>query len=156
MTQNKINSSKVISQKLTTSRNDVVTCSTAIPNDDTIPQKAEGDEILTLAITPRSATSTLLIEFSAGISRGATTVGLISALFQDATNNALFATDPSGSSCTQLGFIRHVMTSGTTSSTTFKVRVGCDSGSCYVNGDGSGNALMGGTSNSILTITEFL
>ena len=48
----------------------------------------------------------------------------------------------------------HVMTSGTTSATTFKVRVGPQSaGSIYLNGS-SAARLFGGVSQSVLTVQE--
>ena len=40
----------------------VATGTTQIPSDDTIPQNTEGDEYMTLAFTPNSATSTLIIQ----------------------------------------------------------------------------------------------
>ena len=40
------------------------TGTTVIPDDDTIPQNDEGDEYLTLAITPKSASNILVIEIT--------------------------------------------------------------------------------------------
>ena len=60
----------------------------AIPIDNTIPQKAEGTEIMTVTMTP--STSTNLIFIKAGVNTSATyNIGL--AIFQDATNDALSA-----------------------------------------------------------------
>lgn len=62
-----------------------------MPLDDTIPQNTEGDEYMTLAITPKSATNILVIEVT-GILANATAGGnMQGAIFQDTTADALAA-----------------------------------------------------------------
>ena len=157
MTQNCINTGIVISQILTTSTASVVTCSTALPSDDSIPQNGEGTEVLTLAITPYSATSTLLIEFKSAITTDSSAVTVTTALFQDSTASAIAANSNAFPSSLGGTFsLRHIMTSGTTSSTTFKIRVGPSANTVYVNGNASGTRRMGGVSETRLTITEFI
>lgn len=158
MTQNNINTASRVLQYLTASSASVVTCNTAIPYDDTIPQNTEGNEVLTLAITPSSASSTLLITFECQATASATSNQWSMALFQDTTADALAATSVRCTvSTSQCGLLRYVMTSGTTSSTTFKIRVGPSGGAAtYVNGDNTGNRLMGGVSLATLTIVEYL
>lgn len=133
----------------------VATGTTTIPFDDTVPQNTEGDEYMTLAITPRSATSRLIIQVV--FSYGCSTNDVVTvALFQDSTAGALAANDSwigaanvSGSLC-----YTHYMTSGTTSSTTFKVRAGPNtSGTVTFNGH-SGGRIYGGVFASSITITE--
>jgi len=157
MTQNAINSPVTLLQRVSISTSALVTCSTIIPADDTIPQITEGTQVLSLAITPKSATSTLFIEFASPCSCDATaTLSPIVALFQDSTANALEAhyLALTNSRSSEL-FIRHIMTSGTTSSTTFQIRVGPSAGNCYVNGSVTGTRLEGGVSNTNLTISEY-
>ena len=157
MTQNSINAILRQVQRITSSTSAVVTCSTTIPNDNTIPQKTEGDEVLTVTITPSSTTSTLYIWFTGVLTKDGTAGRVITALFQDTTSNALCASNVfanGGKSVT--GDLRYVMTSGTTSSTTFKIRVGGDAGSVYTNADSTGTRTMGGISNTTLTVTEYL
>ena len=112
---------------------------TIIPNDTTIPQNTEGDQYMSLAITPRSATSALVI---------------MACLFQDSTANALAMMSnyqPTASAPVFLSFT-HKMTSGTTSATTFKVRAGCQSaGTTNFN---SSSGMFGGVLASSITITE--
>lgn len=125
--------------------------STTIPDDDTIPQNTEGNEYMTLAITPKSATNKLRIDVVGNFS-GLTEV-LAVALFQDSTANALASTRnliDSGNSIT-VSFI-HYMTAGTTSETTFKVRAGVRTGTTYLNG--SSTRKHGGVMASSITITE--
>lgn len=133
----------------------VSTGTTTIPQDDSIPQNTEGDEYMSLAITPTNASNKLLINVVcvAANSNG----GLqIVALFQDSTANAIAATGDEG---TNTGLVRpvtlnHYMTAGTTSATTFKVRCGFPSaGTTTFNGEG-GSRLFGGVCSSSITITE--
>ena len=134
----------------------VATTTTIIPFDDTIPQITEGGQFLSLAITPKSATSKLLIHFMLNLAHSASGPRLTAALFQDSIANAIAA-----------GTIRttdintvvqptstYFMTSGTTSSTTFTVRGGCDgAGTTTLNGT-VGARVYGGVLYSSITITE--
>jgi len=134
----------------------VATGTTTIPYDDTIPQNNEGDEYLTLAITPKSSSNLLKIDVRLHMwnSAGGTNGGLV-ALFQDTTANALAAivhSIPSG--LIVFYNFTHWMTAGTTSATTFKVRGGFTAaGTTTVNGD-TGNSMLGGVIPSGITITE--
>ena len=131
------------------------TGTTLIPLDDTIPQNTEGTEFMTLAITPTSATSKLLIEVSAVFYTNPS-AWIIGALFQDATANALAASyfyEPNNGAGKELT-LRHYMTAGTTSATTFKFRAGPQASATVVlNGDASARYL-GGVAASSITITE--
>jgi hypothetical protein len=134
----------------------VATGTTTIPADDTIPQNTEGTEFITVTITPRSATSKLLIEFT-GIAGVSADAGRVTALFQDSTANALsavydqFDTDAAWDLTAKL---THAMTSGTTSSTTFKIRIGGASASTITFNGRASARLFGGVAGSILKVTE--
>ena len=130
---------------------------TTIPFDDTIPQNTEGDQYMQLSITPTSATNKLIIDVNIVLANGITgTSELIAALFQDSTANALasaWTTQATSFNGSIISF-SYYMTSGTTSSTTFKVRAGSDSsGTTTFNGTG-GSRKLGGVSASSMTITE--
>ena len=136
----------------------VATGTTTIPFDDTIPQNTEGDQYLTQSITPRNAASTLLIEVVLSVS--VATVNQVSmALFQDSNANAIAAVAnyvSTTASAIDTFVLRHRMTSGTTSSTTFNVRAGLSSaGTLTVNGVG-GARRFGGVAVSSITITEIM
>jgi hypothetical protein len=125
---------------------------TVIPNDNTIPQITEGLLVMSQAITPTSATTNLRIDV---VVMGST-VGArpVVALFQDSTADALACCAlEDGGGKTNIFSFTHFMTSGTTSSTTFKVNLGTQSGAVTFNGDGAA-ALYGGTLASSITITE--
>jgi hypothetical protein len=84
---------------------------------------------------------------------------MIGALFQDSTANAL-AADVNGSAAATaicLLHIKHIMAAGTTSATTFKVRIGNNSANTltFNGGDGVGATIFGATTKSSLTITEY-
>lgn len=133
----------------------VVTCNVAIPKDDTIPQNTEGVEVITQAITPKSATNRLRIEFDcSGLGATSATIAT-AALFQDSTADAIaVSTVALPNSEMQDGpIIRHEMAAGTTSATTFKVRIGA-AVSVYVNGEGGGARRYGGISAARLRIIE--
>jgi len=154
MTQNGVNTGSRILQRVTTSTTSVITGNVTTPADNTIPQSGESVQILSLAITPISASSTLLIELTCQTRPNATTASGTLALFQDAGADAINSVYRRGQPDNSL---RHVMTSGTTSSTTFKAQVGRVAGTAlYVNSDAAGGALMGGVMYAWLTITEIL
>jgi len=134
----------------------VATGTTVMPVDDTIPQKTEGVELMTLAITPTNASNKLFIECVAHINN---TDGSArwrgGALFQDSTANALAAQAVSASSTFRsvINF-SHYMTAGTTSETTFKLRAGgAGAGTQTFNGH-AGSRHFGGVMASSITITE--
>ena len=137
---------------------DMVNNTAAIVMDDTIPQNTEGYEFLTLAITPASATSKLKIEVH-GFWGSAPSNWLTMALFQDDNANAINAV-----TTIEIGSVNatvfngtalvHYMDAGTTSATTFKVRVGNnDSGNTTMNGINNARK-FGGVMGSGITITE--
>ncbi|MBT7955108.1 MAG: hypothetical protein HN731_07950 [Rhodospirillaceae bacterium] len=132
----------------------VSTGTTTLPYDDTIPQNTEGNEFITLSITPNNSSNLLKIE-SVICAASPDTTSIIAALFQDSTAGALasIAKYQIANNPTILGFT-HYMTAGTTSATTFKVRIGINaSGTITFNGQSSGRKLGGNIASSI-TITE--
>lgn len=133
------------------------TGTTAIPLDNSLPQNTEGDQYLSLSITPKSATSTLIIDICINVSSSALDNPVV-ALFQDSTANAIGAWVAQVSDAGACDVVRaqRTLTSGTTSSTTFKVRVGTTSGSTITVNGISGSALFGGVFWSSIVIREVL
>ena len=145
-----VDNSQIVVQVVNVMKATKVDCDTAMVLDNTIPQKTEGDECMTLAITPTSASNKLKIEVVANILVATGNRSAVVALFQDATANALaavgygnFLTNPQPVTFT------HYMTAGTTNETTFKVRAGGISTNVDFNG-----TFFGGVSASSITITE--
>lgn len=147
-----------------------IECPTVMPRDDTIPQNTEGDEVLTATITPKNTNNYLVIDF-VGVGSCNLLAPSCVALFQDAVVNAIAATTwgtDYSAECFQEANIpitlKFVMPAGTTSATTFKIRVGCslDGGGAgsgaYINSfyDGAAQTrVFGGVAATTLTITEY-
>jgi hypothetical protein len=146
-------------QQVSTSTATTSTTTSVIPNDDTIPQNTEGSQILSLAITPKSSSNILYIYAFVCTSDNTAGDVVAMALFQDSTANALNAlqqVSPAATVGLQPLRISHKMTAGTTSSTTFAVRVGVSNGAntCTINGL-SGAARFGGVWRSFMWIYEY-
>lgn len=128
---------------------------TIMPADDTIPQNTEGDEYFTRAITPKRSNNILKIDVI--IQAQCSIIEHISAaIFQDSTADALAAAAiyPTASAKIQQLNFTHFMTAGTTSETTFKVRVGSETGNTiFLNY--SGAALFSTLDGCYIIITEF-
>lgn len=144
-------------QIVTTETGAVLTGLTVLPVDDTIPQSAEGDQFMSLAITPVNAGSTLVIDAVWNGTNGGAG-GTAIALFQDATANALaVAFDGAANGAVmQAVSLRHKMTAGTTSATTFKIRAGNAAGSTTTFNGAGGSRQFGGVFASGMMITEYL
>ena len=126
--------------------------STTFPLDNTIPQNTEGTELVTLSITPSNASNRLLIVGNFIIHSSAI-AACGPALFQDSTANALsYAIQIIGAGYGAPATLVHEMAAGTTSATTFKIRVGTHSGTWYVNQTNANT--LGGAPKSVLTIFE--
>lgn len=156
-----INNSSVpnnVAQVLTYTTGAVATGTGTIPLDDTIPQISEGNEFMTLAITPTNVNSKLEIDVTIVLSLSTGTSTAIAALFQDSTANALAAVFQAQSIATgamTLTF-KHVMTAGTTSSTTFRVRAGATGAATTTLNGLSGGRMLGGVTVSRITVKEYL
>src|SRR5215475_8044537 len=134
----------------------VATGTTIIPFDDTIPQITEGNEYMTCSITPKSATSRLIVDVTWNGTNSSATATMTVALFQDSNANAIAAAPyayPGASYAFGVRFM-HTMTSGTTSTTTFRVRAGsATAGTTTFNG-AAGARIYGGVMASSIVITE--
>jgi hypothetical protein len=134
----------------------MATGTTVIPIDDSIPAITEGDEYMTLAITPKSATNKLKIDVVFVCSDSAGNYPTV-ALFQDATSAALAAVSNAPSATATIESVinfTHFMTAGTTSATTFRVRSGPHSASTITFNGQSGARIFGGVMASSITISE--
>jgi hypothetical protein len=144
-------------QVVNTQTGAVATGTTIMPFDDTIPQNTEGDEYMTLAITPTNASNKLKIEIIGHFSEntGGNTI-ITMALFQDATAGALAGTfSQNGTTFPEPSMhFTHFMAAGTTGETTFKVRAGRNSSGTTTFNGVDGARKLGGVTSSSITITE--
>ena len=148
------NSGGQLIQTVNTTRVDVVSGTTTMPFDDTIPQKTEGVEFLTVAITPTKNDNKLLI--SVHLQCQMTNNGQWSmALFQDDTANALAASsERDGASDLEIHSLKHFMTTGTTSETTFKIRSASSGSGTITMNSVAGSRKYGGVLSSSITVQE--
>lgn len=133
------------------------TTTTLVPFDNTVPQSTEGAQVLTQAITPKNSNNILVIDAKITFCHSAAAQVMIASIFQDTNANALSSAWFFTAAANHGGTItwRHIMTAGTTSSTTFKIRAGSNTaGTTTFNGQ-SGSAMLGGVCYSQLTITEY-
>jgi hypothetical protein len=130
---------------------------TTLPTDSSIPQNTEGNEFMSLTVTPSDARNVLVIEHTGLYTSSATDVALVAALFQDSTADALAAIvgGRSGANAVTALFLRHQMLAGITTPTTFKIRAGSPAaGTINFNGGTGGSPMFAGVAASTLRITE--
>jgi hypothetical protein len=137
----------------------VATGTTVIPFDDTIPQNTEGDEFMSLAVTPTDAANLLKIDVVFFGTSNATN-WITVALFMNAVANALaaFANFQLTATAGNNSVFTFYMLAGTTSTITFKVRAGRDAsaGTTVTFNGQSGGRIFGGVMASSITITEIV
>lgn len=125
--------------------------SVTIPTDDTIPQSSEGTQLLSVSITPSSATNKLRARYM--FWAAASSIG-VAALFNGGAN-AIQVTAGTMSTGSLMPFSGEVeITAGTTSAVTISLRVGAQSGTMYVNGIITPSRLFGGASRAVLVVEE--
>lgn len=130
---------------------------TAIPFDNTKPQKTEGDQYLSQEIIPKSASSILEVEILLTVAANASH-HITGALFRDDTADCVASTVISVPASDRLSTLslKYFVVSGSTSATTFNFRAGVDvSGTCYVNSI-STTSLFNGTCTSYIFIKEWV
>lgn len=154
----KVESDNIVIQIVNTNTGAVATGTTVVVLDDSIPQNGEGDEYMTLAITPTSTVNDLRIEVTLVMSHDAATSNHIISLFRDAQTDALASVVGFGSTGGELktySFSWYEV-SGASTSTTYKVRAGAvESGETTFNGQ-AGARKLGGAMSSSITITELV
>lgn len=134
----------------------VATGSTTVPSDDTIPQNSEGNQYMTQAITPTSATNILEVDTLGNFSTTANATEFTVSLYQDATANALVSGgygNPGNALLFQVA-LKWPLLANTTSSTTFNVRAGSASANTTTFNGVGGGRLFGGVMGSYIRITE--
>lgn len=139
----------------------VTTGITLIPVDDTKPRQsgpAEGDEYMTLAITPKNSNHKLLIEVNLACAHSSANATLIMALFQNSIAESIKAISeqaPANADASLFLSFQHEMTAGTTSPITFKIRAGGSVAGTFTFNGLAGSGLFGGALLSTLRITEY-
>lgn len=142
------NLAQVITDEYTT----VATLNTGFPNDDTIPQRSEGDEILSCAITPTNASSTIVIWYK--VIGAATVAWSIAILFTSASNDGVDGINTNPSNSGQCGV--YSVVAGSTVARTYSIRVGDSTGNNMVMNNLTGANKLGAIEKCSLIVMEIL
>jgi hypothetical protein len=138
----------------------VASGTTILPGDTTIPQYNEGNEYMTLAITPTVATNLIKADVT-WIGASTTTANFFTiALFQDAgagkpnavASDMIITTGANYVTSQAFGYIG---TAGTVAATTFSVRAGSTAANVTTFNGSLGTRYMGGTMASNIVLTEY-
>ena len=121
--------------------------------DGTVPQKSEGTQLVTLNITPTSASSILVFDFNSIVyaSGSVSNFEVTYALFQDSDSSAI-----AGTVCyisnqkRNNAILKHSMTAGTTGAITFKIRFGA-----WLSTGITSNSGLGSITTGMFSITEY-
>lgn len=134
----------------------VATGTTIIPFDATIPQDTEGDQYLTASITPKFASSKLVIEVQMMLSISPSLKIVTMALFDSSDADALTASSLYIADAGEPYFltIKHEVAAGSVSPKTFNVRMGPGTATTATFNGVSGASRLGGVLNSYIRITE--
>lgn len=147
-----------VRQIVTSKTSAVLSSSTILPADNTIPQSTEGSQFITATITPQSATSTILVIATVGAMSPNAICTVTSALFRDSAASAFAAGAIAISTAgftTAYSLVSN-FASGATSATTIKLRVGANVGSTvFLNGYPGPTSYFGGVCSSTLTLIEY-
>lgn len=149
-------SAQVVLQTVYTELTTSGTGSGNIPFDGTIPQNTEGNEILTLAITPKKSDSKLLIMAQTTLGEVTNTGdSMCAAIFRDsvADAKAIATTLFDENIFPRTLNILHQEDSTSTATTTFKLRVGIETGAVRWNGAGN-TQYYGAANKTTLKIME--
>ncbi|HOM61816.1 MAG TPA: hypothetical protein PLP49_10345 [Anaerohalosphaeraceae bacterium] len=140
-----------------TTNSERISVSSQIPLDNTIPQITEGQEILTLQYTPKSANNLLYITATAS-GYHQNIQGIVLALFKDTGTDAIAAAaveHRTNNIHVDKIFLEHLMTAGTSETIVFSVRIGVETGTFYMNSRWSTTGLLNGLSPAVLKIVEY-
>ena len=128
-----------------------VSVTSVIAKSDTAPTGSSGTQILSQAITPSSSSNKVLVRFSAWMTNSAA-IHSVAIICRGSTVIQATGGYASTSERTRLD-AEFLDSPNTTSSTTYSVRLGSNSGTVYLNGSTSARE-YGGTSNATLTVQE--
>lgn len=155
------NAGRVLKQVVVVTNNTFATTTSAIPNDNTIPQITEGGALMTASITPTNVNSRIEVEVRVwGGESTNTSEGFIVALFINANASAIAAGGAGlvGAATVPVSCdIKYARTAATLTTLTFDVRGGlADVGSTFNFNGAGGSGKYGGMLESSIIIREYL
>ena len=133
----------------------VSTITTVIPLDNSIPQSSEGVELLTISITPKSATSKIRIKFDVCCGAWNWSVNAVGILFKDSNVNCLYVAGQGDTTSRVFNLHgEYSEISGSTATRTYKLRVATQNNTVYINSRNGTDNIWGGKAMSYLRVTE--
>lgn len=136
----------------------VATGSTTIPMDDSIPQQTEGNEFMTVTITPKSASNKLIVRGVCHFASSIANQNLILAVFRDSAADAIFVSRQRSPTIADAGEsipFEVEVTAGSTAATTFKVRCGGNGAATFTFNGAAGARLFGAVPKSHISVVEY-
>lgn len=144
-------------QRVIASTGSVATGTTLIPKDNTTPQSTEGDQYLTLSITPKKAGNKIIVDIVANVCHSVSGAQIAAALFKNSGTSAVAVGAHEAGQTDKLQQIRILYedTAADTSTITYKLRIGGSAaGTTTVNGVSSGSAHYNGTALTTILAEE--
>lgn len=136
----------------------VITSTTAIPYDTSIPQSSEGTEALTLAYTPVKSGSKLTVRCEGMMTPTGGSHGMF-ALFRNSETDAVASSVGHNANIPNFEIpltLQYGMTTSSTSAITFKLRFGINGvATTYLNGDETGAQFHGGVCATTMEVVEY-
>lgn len=129
---------------------------TAIPQDDTIPQNTEGKQAFSQSYTPADASNKIRVHGVLYLAGSTTQKQAVVGVFKDSGANALSvgAMEMADNGIIYAVPFEYQENAGSTSARDYKVRYGANSGTCYLNSTAAGR-LFGGVLASTMIIEEY-
>ena len=133
------------------------TTSSPIPQDDTIPQITEGAQVLTCSITPKSASSMLVVDATLNVSSVSTGAEVTVAMFKDSNTAAIDACRITAALAghAYVARLRKEVQSTDTNSHSFSIRLGAEDPTHPAAINGAPGRTYGGVSVSSISIMEY-
>lgn len=152
-----VTGSGVLVQRVGSSTSTAATGTTLYSINTTAPSNTAGDQYMSQAITPLSSTNKLVIDVIVQGSAAAGTAYLVCHLLQDSGTSALAVASAfmDTSTGTRSLTFRYIMSAGTTSATTFKVRAGSTGSGLTFTFNGVSGGQEWGVLTSSIMITEY-
>lgn len=133
------------------------TGTTAVPHDNTVPTSGEGDQYMTVTITPSSAANVLNNKITGHFGQSNASSWLAMSLYQDATNSLATAIELNATANGSIELVlEHDTLAGTSASTTMKMRAGGDTGATTTFNGQAGVQHYGGACASRMYVTELM
>jgi hypothetical protein len=141
-------------QRVATITDSLMTGTTAIPQDNTVPQQAEGDRYLSATITATNAANLMLVELQLMSSIAAGSRNTMAVFRYGEANAFSVSRQPAGSAILGPCALAAYSTITTTSAVGFQVRAGDSAGATFTLNGESSAALIGGVLDTHLYLSE--